>query len=133
MSNIPFPHLHIFPQVSGFSQRRSGHLEDLVHSSDAQVPQTRVVPSLAGLPHRESSFVGLSPSSPIGERHVDKQLGVREILPGQRLEWDVSIAWLKRLQRDGVLTCGGTRISGHFKALLYKLKGIVRFVLSGVA
>ncbi|TNN72207.1 hypothetical protein EYF80_017635 [Liparis tanakae] len=94
------------PQVRRFSQRRSSHLENLIDSPDPQVPQSCVVPSLAGLPHRQTPFVGLPPPPPIGEGHMDKELGVGKFLPGQRLERDVSVARLKTLQRNGVLACG---------------------------
>lgn len=109
------PHLHVFLQVSGFSQQRGSHFENLIHSPDPQVPQSCVVPPLPGLPHRQTSFVRLSSSSPIGEGHMDEQLGVGKLFPGQRLEWYVSVAWLKTLQRDGILTCGGREITFHFK------------------
>lgn len=59
----------------------------------------------------------LPPSSPIGESHVDKQLGVGKLLPGQGLQRYVSVARLKTLQRDGILTCGSREIKFNFKAL----------------
>lgn len=105
-TSSPPPHLHVFPQVGGLPQQRGSHLEDVVHSPDAQVPQSRVVPSLSGLSHRQSPFVRLSPSSPVGHGYVDKQPGVRKLLPRQRLERHVSVTRLKTLQGDGVLTCG---------------------------
>lgn len=59
----------------------------------------------------------LAPSSPVGEGHMDKQPGMVKFLPCQRLEWYVSVTWLKTLQRDGILTCGNMGMTFHFTGI----------------
>lgn len=47
-----------------------------------------------------------SPTSAVGQRHMNKESGVGKFFSSQRLEGYVPIAWLNTFQRDGILSCG---------------------------
>lgn len=111
VSSNTFPHLHVSPQISGFSQQRRSHFENFIHCSNSQVPQSCIVPPLSGLAYWQTPFVRFSSTSAIGKGHMHEQLGVWEFLSRQRLQGYMSITRLEALQRYCILTCCGGEIT----------------------
>lgn len=110
MSKVALPHLHVTSQISGFSQKWSSHLENLIDRPNPQVSQSCVLPPLSSLPYRETSFVRLSTSSPVCEGHVDEQLSMWKVLPCEALEGYMPVARLEALQWYSILTCSSKDI-----------------------